>query len=69
MVITDQLRRLCHDSRLSALSMQDRDKDTFHRKLIMIKESDMFITPSTSFHCVQFMLMSQSDHYSGNVSH
>lgn len=66
MVITDQLR-LCPDSRLPALSMQDRDKDTFHRELIMIKESDMFITPSTSFHCVQ--IMSQSDHYSGNVSH
>ena len=47
MVITDHLR-LCHDSLLSAVSMHDRDKDTIHRKLI--KESDMFITPSTSFH-------------------
>ena len=39
-------------SLLSALSIPDRDKDTFHWKLI--KESaDMFITPPTSFICVQ----------------
>ena len=44
--------RLCHESLLSALSIPDRDKDTFHRKLI--KESaDMFITTTTSFQFVR----------------